>query len=623
MKQMHKIDNERELQIVRPARKDIIYDSGTIKVVVFACIVIILAVVLTGSVSYFITRDAVVDKLKSRDLVYVIESIAAKIDGRIERAKETSLILAKDPAITQWVSGAEKDEVLGEYSKVKINDIAQNYDYANSFIVSATTNNYWAEEFKLIQVMSETDPNAKWFYDTLKSGKAVDLNIDYNSGRNDTFVFVNALVGDVNHPVAVTGVGLSLKSIAEEFQKYKFGEKSNLWLVDSNGKIHLSDNISHNGSYLNDFVPTEVFSQVIQDVDTTSARPKVIEYTDANGQTVDLAYQLTRSTGWKVVFQIPRSESIAILGNIKLNTAIASLVALVLMIFVFYVVSQRIANPLKRALLITAEMEKQVTERTRELVEKNQKIMDSIDYAKRLQESILSTTEELRSVFGDYFILWKPRDIVGGDFYWVRRIDADRSLVAVVDCTGHGVPGAFMTMAVNSVLKHIVDQNETDPACILAELNRRMKEILHRDNQPRITDDGLDIGICYIEKNQRLTFAGAKIPLYIKRENQVHVIKGDSKSIGYRRTSSKLEFTNRHWEIQPGDRFYMTTDGYIDQNGGEKDYPLGRKRLTQAILEQGAKELPQQQETFEKVLSEYMGNEPQRDDVTVVAFSFK
>lgn len=618
---MSRLSNDAEPQAPASERRGIIHDRGTVKVVVFACFIIVLAVVLTGGISYFITRNAVVDKLKSRDLIYIIESISSKIDGRVERAKETSLILAKDPAIIQWVVSGEKDEQLGEYSKAKINEIAQNYDYANSFIVSAVTRHYWAEGSKLIQIMSETDPNAKWFYDGLKSRKAVDLTIDYNSARQDTYVFINALVGDLEHPVAITGVGLSLKEIAREFQRYKFGERSSLWLVDSKGKIHLSDDFSHNGRYLNDFVPTGVVSQVIQGKDEPSSLPQVIEYVDSQGETVDLAYQSTKSTDWKVVFQIPRSESIAILGSIKLNTEIASLVALVLMTFIFYIVSRRIADPLKRALLLTQEMEKQVSERTRELAEKNQRIVDSIDYAKRLQESILPTAEELQVILGNYFILWKPRDTVGGDFYWVRRIDDDRRLVVLADCTGHGVPGAFMTMAVNSILNHIVDQDHTEPADILAELNRRMKATLHRNDQCRLADDGLDMAVCCIEKNKKLVFAGAKIPLYIKRGNQVHLIKGDKRSIGYRRSSNDLEFTSHSWELEPQDRFYLATDGYIDQNGGTNDYPIGRKKLIQAILEQGSRPMSEQQQAFEVMLSNYMGNESQRDDITLLGFS--
>ena len=620
---MHIKNKDKQSPVLQSDAKKIIYDSGTIKVLIFASFIIVLAVVLTGSISYLITRNAVVDKLKTQDLVYTVNSITAKIDGRLERAKETSLILATDPMIIEWVAGKEQDPILGEYAKTRINNIAKNYDYANAFIVSATTNNYWAEGFKVIQVMSPGLAGDKWFFEGLESKKAVYLNIDYNSGRKDTFVFVDTLVGDVNKPIAIAGVGLSLKSIADEFRNYKLGEKSSLWLIDSSGKIHLADDYNHNGQYLNDFLPADVVAQVLSGMDDAATTPKILEYTNANGETVDLAYQATSSTDWRVVFQIPRSESIAILGNIKLNTAISGFVALLLMIFVFYVVSNRIANPLKRALQLTAEMEKQVKERTRELVDKNQKIVDSIEYAQRLQESILASSKELQDVLGDYFILWKPRDVVGGDFYWVRRLDADRCLIAVVDCTGHGVPGAFMTMAVNSVLKNIVDQGNTDPAGILTELNCRMKEILHRNHQDRITDDGLDIGICYVENKKMLTFAGAKIPLYICRGNQVEMIKGDKRSIGYRRSSDELKFTNHRWEVQEGDIFYLTTDGFIDQNGGEKDYPFGRKKLIELIQEQGGRNLSQQRDCFENALRIYKGNEPQRDDISLIGFLFR
>ena len=367
---MKQNSNDLEFHSRQSAEKGVVYDKGTVRVVVFACLIIVLAVVLTGGISYFITRNAVVDKLKSRDLVYVIDSIASKIDGRIARARETAFILAKDPTIFQWITGAESDERLGEYSKAKINEIARDFDYANAFIVSAVTNHYWAEGSKMIQVMKKTDPNAKWFFDALESGKAMDLNIDYSSVRKDTFVFLNALVGDLNHPVAVAGVGLSLRDIAQEIQRYKFGEKSNLWLADSAGKIHLSDNFDHNGKYLNDFVPTQVFSRIIQEKDNNASTPQVIEYVNANGEIVDLAFQSTKSTDWKLVFQIPRNESIEILGSIKMNTVIAAMLALLVMVFVFYVVSRRIADPLKRALILAKEMEKLVGERTKELADK-------------------------------------------------------------------------------------------------------------------------------------------------------------------------------------------------------------------------------------------------------------
>lgn len=605
------------------AHPGVFYDSGTIKVVVFACVIIVLSVVLTGGLSYIITRNAVVDKLKSRDLSFIVESIAAKIDGRIARAEETALLLAKDPAILQWVNGAEQDRRLGEYTHAKLADIAKNYDYANSFIVSAVTNHYWDERLQLIQVMSPANPDSKWFYDTLASGKAVQLNLDYNSARRDTFVFLNALMGDLRQPVAVAGVGLSLSDIAHEFQKYKVGQDSRLWLIDRTGKIYLSDNIDDNGKYLKDFIPPQLASQIAAANTASAAAPVIVEYTNAAGETIDLTYQSAKSTDWKLVFQLPRQESIGLLDGIRFYTAMAGFIALVAMTFIFFVVSRRIADPLQRALLLASEMERQVEARTRELAETNQKILDSIDYAKRLQESILATPTELQSLFPDYFILWQPRDIVGGDLYWVRRLDSVSFFVAVADCTGHGVPGAFMTMAVNSALHHIVDQNYTEPAAILAELNRQMKALLHRNDSGELTDDGLDIAICRIDHNTHLRFAGAKIPLYICRETQVTQLPADNRSIGYRRSSGDLVFTAHDWQIQAGDRFYLTTDGYVDQNGGEKDFPFGRSRLRQIMTEPANTAMSGQKQAFAAALREYQGLEAQRDDITVVGFTLR
>ena len=137
-----------------------------------------------------------------------------------------------------------------------------------------------------------------------------------------------------------------------------------------------------------------------------------------------------------------------------------------------------------------------------------------------------------------------------------------------------------------------------------------------------MTDDGLDIGICRIDHHKRqLSFAGAKICLYINRESQITVLKGDGKSVGYRRSARNLEFSRQNWQIKHGDKFYLTTDGYVDQNGGDKDYPLGRKRLLQIISGQSRQAMSLQGKAFAEALRDYMGIEAQRDDITVVGFS--
>lgn len=603
-------------------KRGLMYDKGTMKVIVLACVVIVFSVVLTGVGSYFITQGEVLEKLKSRDMVHIISAIASRIEGRLERAKEAALMLAEDPAVIEWVAGGERDEALGRHVKNKITKMAWNHDYSNAFVVSAVTRHYWAEGGRLIDVMSETDPDDIWFFESLKVTQPVELNIDSNKERGGTFVFVNALMRQQDKPLAVVGVGLSLQEIAQEFQRYKIGEKSNLWLADSLGKIHLAEDVEQIGLYLNDFVPPELSERIVAESGNVGFRPTVLEYVNRQGETIDLVYLPMKSTDWKLVFQMPRAESIAILNNIRLHTILAGVISLIVIIFIFYFISARIANPLKRAILLGQELEKQVAARTLELEQKNQKIMDSIDYAQRLQESILPARSDLAAMFADFFVIWQPRDQVGGDFYWARRLDENRGLIAVIDCTGHGVPGAFMTMAVNSILDHITATVQDDPARILAELNRRVKETLHRSDHKGLSDDGLDIGLCYLEQNRRIVFAGAKISLFIGRGGKMQLIRGTNKSLGYRRSSLELSFANNEWLVAPGDVFYLTSDGFIDQNGGERDYPFGRQRFMATLGALQGRSLESQQEDLSLRLQEYMGQELQRDDITVFGFAF-
>lgn len=603
-------------------QSDLMYDRGTIKVVIFACCIIVLAVILTGGISYVMTRNAMVDKLKNRDMLYIVQSMSEKIDGKIARAKETSLLLAKDPIVLQWVMSGELDEAAGNIVKAKIVDIEKNYDYAKAFLVSAVTYQYWSEDGRVVRRLSEINPDDKWFYDTLKSRKRINLDIDYDSIRKESFVYLNTLVGDVRQPAAVAGVALSLRDIANEFVNSKFGEKSNLWLVDKVGRIHLADDLEYNRRFMNDYLPTEVVEQILGDMDNTIEKPRILEYRDSRGRIMDLAYQSTATTDWKLVFQIPREESISILGSIKINALIASVITILLMVFIFYFISYKIANPFKRALKLAEEMENQVKLRTHELAEKNQNVMDSIDYAKRLQEAILPTETDWALLCREYFVLWRPRDVVGGDFYWIRKLPGKGSLIVVGDCTGHGVPGALMTMTVNSILNHIADSCFESAGQMLAELNRLVKDTLHRKDEKQLSDDGLDIAICYIE-GTRLEFAGAKIPLYIKRRGQVHILKGDNRSIGYRRSRTDQEICRYFWDLEAGDCLYLTTDGYIDQNGGTKDYPMGRKAFIECIAGQanGAPFIWERQ-SLETLLKTYKGDQPQRDDITVIGVSF-
>ncbi|MCP4108751.1 MAG: AAA family ATPase [Desulfobacteraceae bacterium] len=273
---------------------------------------------------------------------------------------------------------------------------------------------------------------------------------------------------------------------------------------------------------------------------------------------------------------------------------------------------------------ITEHIEKEQAEKEREIAEEtNKKIMASIRYASMIQNSILPNPEDVREYLPQSFFIWEPRDIVGGDIYYTDFFEGG-FILAVVDCTGHGVPGAFMTMIACSGLKRIIkDEGCRDPAEILKQLNFIVKTTLHQDKKYALSDDGLDAAVCLAETGtSTLTFAGARLPLIYFRNEEVHIIKGDRQSIGYKSSDQGFNFTNHTICIEKGMLFYMYTDGFTDQLGGEKRRSFGSRRFREMLKKIVRLPLEKQREIVMQTFEEYRGDNERQDDVTVVGFGF-
>ncbi len=290
-------------------------------------------------------------------------------------------------------------------------------------------------------------------------------------------------------------------------------------------------------------------------------------------------------------------------------------------------------------------LEQKVEERTLELNRALGKIMDSIRYAEKIQRSLLPKPEDVKTYLPDSFFLWMPRDIVGGDIYFTERFE-DGIIIAVIDCTGHGVPGAFMSMIASSFIRRITTiANCHDPAEILKRLNSIIKTSLQQDRKDAPSDDGLDAAICFIETRSerretrevkgkgedagnkshclsppRLIFAGAKLPLFYVHNSEVTVIKGDKQSIGYKRSDPNFEFTNHMIRIEKGMSFYMSTDGFWGQLGGELKLSFGQKRFKSLLKEVEHLPFEEQREILVQRFNEY--KDVRQDDVTVAGFGF-
>lgn len=263
--------------------------------------------------------------------------------------------------------------------------------------------------------------------------------------------------------------------------------------------------------------------------------------------------------------------------------------------------------------------------------EKNRLVMESIGYASVIQKSfLLPSRDNMAAILDDYFIHWEPRDVVGGDYYFFTRYE-DGFFAAVIDCTGHGVPGAFMTLIISAFLDHeLTHEHRKDPAYMLSSLNLRIKRALSqsreasvRDDTDMQSDDGLDAALCWVDfKARTLTFAGARTPLFylLPGDADVNMLEGDRKGAGYADTPADYSWTNKTIPAAKDMRVYIATDGLTDQIGGEKHIAFGKRRFKQWILDHHQEPMCRQQEALAETLRVYQGDQIRRDDVTVFGF---
>ena len=256
-----------------------------------------------------------------------------------------------------------------------------------------------------------------------------------------------------------------------------------------------------------------------------------------------------------------------------------------------------------------------------EVEQSNMKIMDSISYSQKIQHSLLPNVDAIQQFLPQSFFLWMPRDVVGGDIYYAESFDTG-FMIAVIDCTGHGIPGALMTMATASSLRRItMDEGCLNPADILSRLNSIIKTSLHQDTDHATSDDGLDASVCFFNTTEKnLTFAGARLPLVYIKNGEVVTVKGDRHSIGYKKSDINFKFTNRQIDLEDGMAFYLFTDGIIDQLGGKKRIPFGKKRFYDLLLGIQSNSFEEQQNKISGAFEEYKGDNETQDDLTVIGF---
>jgi serine phosphatase RsbU (regulator of sigma subunit) len=614
----------------------------------------------------FATREALLERNK----------IIALIDREVALAQK----MADDTAIRTW-AGAEQNRLAGQQAFTELESYRRLFRDRSFFVALAASNHYYVynkgkghQQVEMV-TLDAAKADDKWFYEGMRTIDNYALNLDYNPTLHEAKVWFNAVMkNDRGEKIGICGGGITLTDFLNEIVQSKNKGVATI-LIDQAGVIQAHEDraiVEHNAN-VRDAAKKITIYRLLSDPGKQGRLHSALELLTTGRSEVEafpvsvgtkdylLAVSSLQGIGWfnVVLVDVSRVISMQQFLPIVMVMALALLMAIVL---IGLLLNRLVLAPLARLSTASREvaagryditlpvtgkdelaaltgsfnamtatvldhtnnLESKVRERTDELMTANrllndsrQRILDSISYARMIQASILPDEAAMERCLGEHFILYRPKELVGGDFYYLRELPG-HFLVAVIDCTGHGIPGAFMTMTVNSILNQVVDLIcHDDPARILTELNRILRATLHLQE----VDAGLDIALCLVERTAgRLIFAGAGLTLFVTTTTGLREIRGNHQRIGYKDSRFDYAYANHELHLGIGDCCYLTTDGLLDEPGGSKGYGFGAKRFTAAVLELSSLSMPAQLAALERTLTAYRGNHHQRDDITLLGF---
>jgi len=614
----------------------------------------------------FATKEALLEKNK----------IISIIDREVALARK----MADDPVLKRWAV-AENDPLVRREALEQLESYRQNFrDHSCNITLNASRTYYMftgdgVPGRPATTTLHGDNPADKWYFATMRNVDDFALNLDYDRLIKKSKVWINAIVkGGGGEKLGIASSGLDITDFLNEIVYSKEQGLSTI-LIDGSGIIQAHEDrkiVEHNANERDTGKKVTIYGlmderrkqeQLRTAIATLASRKSEVVAFPARfgGKKYLAAVSFMPGVGWFNVVLVDVSRVISMREFLPI--VVVMFVSLLLVIVTIAILMNRmvlvpltslsaatrqvaggrydITLPVTRRDEIgdltatfntmtatvfdyTNNLETKVRERTDELSAANRmveesrnRIMESISYARMIQTSILPDQDLMSRCLGEHVVLYRPKEIVGGDFYYLREFPG-HSLLACIDCTGHGVPGAFMTMTVNSVMNHVVDVLCSDnPARILCELNRVMQQTLHL----RDVDAGLDIALCMLDRRaSRLLFAGAGLSLYIASAEGVREIKGNHQRVGYKDSRLDFVYTNHEIALSPGDACYLITDGLLDEPGGDMRYGFGSERFKAMLAGHSRLAMPAQVEVFERLLSDYRGTNLQRDDVTLVGF---
>jgi methyl-accepting chemotaxis protein len=313
----------------------------------FSVISVTISVLVTGITGYLIVRASILHKLKTKDLIVIATSKADKITSKIQRAIETSTLIANDPLILEWFASRESNPAYRILVQKKLDSIvATSPEYTNSFAANNLTGNYWRNNETLALKLNESDENNSWFYDAMRKKVKTQLNINTDSKEN-SFVFINIIMGELENPKGIAGVSLNFTDVAKEFKESDPDLDSKIWLIDKSGKIKISSIKDE----LNDSIGSVTNLEIESSILGNHSKTEILEYDSKNKIHYDIVYLPLSFENYSVLYQIPRKNTTAILKPIAYGTIIICSFSIIIIFFLFFYGTKNITKPIRKTIL--------------------------------------------------------------------------------------------------------------------------------------------------------------------------------------------------------------------------------------------------------------------------------
>lgn len=609
----------------------------------------------------------------------------ARIRAPILKEIALSRKLSDSPVLQAWAQH-ETDPALKAQALQELESFRQYFqDGSFFFIIDGSRHYYYNDRQKqyngheLRFTLNPDTPHDQWYFATRTRHEPYSLNVDHDVALDVTKVWINTQIRTRDGQyLGMAGTGLALTDFVHEFIKNGHDGVTNI-LIDDSAAIQAHpkrEYIDLNSQAKEAKVRFTLFNLLAVPQDRVALQAAMTELQsapeqvktlfltlDGHVQLVGLAYLPEMKWLNVTVMDLDKLIGDQIFTSLMLVLVLALFACLVIVTWILQKLVLQRLDPLDNAARQVAAghyavpladkhndeigrlsigfnrmaetirdntnlLEERVQQRTEalhnanlELEQKNKQILDSIRYARMIQSAILPRYDLLSRYLAEHMVIWLPRDVVGGDFYFLQP-DGEYCYIGVVDCTGHGIPGAFMSMTANAVIRQLLNGSHDKPLSdLLLSIDEQLRLTLQHSPDAAGLDYGLDIGLCRLSAAE-VEYAGCGVDLYLSGGGEVQRLSSAHRGLGYkRRTRRDKPITTYQLPLNADSRCYLVSDGLLDQSGEPDGYGFGRQRFQQLLLDWQTYSLVEQQVKLVDELARYQGHFPQRDDITVFGFA--